>query len=54
MSLRSKLKFAGDFKSLSRDVIMQLLFSAALIVLVQVQWFLARLLDDDSRGQEIE
>ena len=32
--LRNKVKLACDFKSLSRNVIMQVLFSAAVIVLV--------------------
>ena len=35
--LRGKLKLACDLKSLSRNVIMQVLFPAAVIVLVPVQ-----------------
>ena len=35
--LRSKLKLACDLKSLSRNVIMQVLFAAAVIFLVPVQ-----------------
>ena len=39
--LRSKVKLVCVLKSLGRNVIMQVLFPAAVIVLVPVHWFLA-------------
>ena len=44
--LRNKLKLTCDLKSLSGNVILQVLFPAAVIVLVPVQWFLARKKDN--------
>ena len=39
--LRYKLKLACDLKSLSRNEIIRVLFSIAVVVLVPVQWFWA-------------